>query len=129
MLLHPSTEPPSALTGSTKRVPPPSVDDIRLMRQFGVVFVAGHYFYGTYRYDRLADACAFASLAPGHDISQRNVQLAQAAHHLNLLQKHQMTDGNGNALKIRPNGRIGHYDIFPENAPHSLLFKRGLQHI
>jgi hypothetical protein len=126
MLLHPSRAPPSGLTGPTKPLRAPSVDELRLMRQLGIVFVAGHYFYGTYRYDCLGDAYAFASQAPGQGIFQLNVQNARAAHHLNLLQERKMIDGKGSALKVRPGGRIGHYDIFPENAPPSTLFKRTL---
>ena len=124
MLLHPSSAPSPTDTALTKRVLPPSANDVRLMQRLGIVFVAGHYFYDTYRYDCLGDACAFAALAPGRDICQRNVQIAHAAHHLNLLQERQMVDGKGKALKVRDTGRIGHYDIFPENAPTSHLFKR-----
>lgn len=126
MLLHPSSAQPSPQAILAKRVPSPSADDLLLMQQFGIAFVAGHYFYGTYRYDCLGDACAFARRAPGHDICQHNVKIAHAAHHLNLLQARRMVDGRGKSLKIRPTGRIGHYDIFPENAPTSLLFRRSL---
>lgn len=126
MLLHPSSAPLSTQAIFTKRVPPPSADDLRLMQQFGIEFVAGHYFYGAYRYDCLGDACAFASVAPGQPIYQRNLQIARAAHHLNLLQERYMVDGKGKTLKLRSTGRIGHYDIFPANAPTSLLFKRSL---
>ena len=124
MLLHPSNAPPSTQTVPTKPVPSPSADDLLLMQQFGIVFIAGRYFYGAYRYDCLDDACAFARLAPGHDICQHNLQIAHAAHHLNLLQARHMVDGKGKALRMRPTGRIGHYDIFPENAPTPLPFKR-----
>ena len=127
MLIHPSSAPPSTQAVPEKRVSSPSADDLLLMQQFGIVFIAGHYFYGTYRYDCLGDACAFARIAPGHDICQHNLKIAHSTHHLNLLHARHMVDGTGKTLKIRPTGRIGHYDIFPENAPTPLLFKRNLR--
>lgn len=127
MLLHPSIAPPSSQTARSERVPPPTADDLCLMQTFGVEFAAGRYYYGSYRYDCLVDACAFARLAPGQGISQHNVQFAHAARHMNLLQERHMVDRSGQALKYRPVGRIGHYDIFPENAPITIKFKRGLQ--
>lgn len=124
MLLHPSTAPPSMLTVLAEPALPPSANDRQLMRRFGIEFIAGHYFYGIYRYDRLNDACAFARLAPGHEVCRHSVQIAHATQHLNLLQERRMVDGKGKNLKARPGGRIGHYDIFPGNAPTSLAFKR-----
>ncbi|MGW8392708.1 hypothetical protein [Pseudoduganella sp. HUAS MS19] len=124
MLMHPSRAPPAALTLLAGRVLPPSADEFQSMQRFGIEFVAGHYFYGVYRYDCLKDACAFAALAPGHEVCRRNLQVAHAAHHLNRLQERHMVDGRSQAMQVRPGGRIGHYDIFPENGPTFLRFRR-----
>lgn len=127
MLVHPSVALPSSETELYDRVHAPSAEDLRLMQEFGVEFVAGRYYYGSYRYDLLVDACAFARLAPGQGICRHNLQIAYAARHMNLLQERRMVDSSGQALHYRPVGRIGHYDIFPENATTPLKFKRVVQ--
>lgn len=127
LLLNPSSASSSSQPVRTNASPAPSLDALRLMRKIGIVFVAGHYYYGTYRYDSLHDACAYARLVPGQEISQQNVQLARAAHHINLLQMRRMQDASGKTIRYLPVGHIEHCDIFPESAPTTRTFKRTSQ--
>ncbi|WP_342114495.1 hypothetical protein [Pseudoduganella sp. OTU4001] len=121
MLLHPTLALPAAPIALPIQVHAPAAADRLTMRQLGVAYAAGRYFYGPYRYDCLNDACDFARLHPGQELSQPNVRTALEQQHMNQLQQRGMLDGSD--LKFLLGGRLGHYDIFPQNAPVALTFK------
>ena len=121
MLLHPTLALSTAPMALPAQIHAPAIADRFTMRQLGIAYAAGRYFYGPYRYDCLNDACDFARLHPNQELSQANVRTALERQHMNLLAQRGMVDGSD--LKFVLGGRVGHYDIFPQNAPEALTFK------
>jgi hypothetical protein len=121
MLLHPTLALPASAMALPAQIRAPATADRLTMRRLGIAYASGRYFYGPYRYDRLNDACDFARMHPGQELSHPNVRSALERQHMNQLQQRGMLGGTD--LKFLLGGRLGHYDIFPQNAPVALTFK------